>query len=186
MLDYLIVLGENFHLGSTVEDTKARDDFSTHARLFEFHSGSLQHDIDHAMDLCALFESFEQYGLNVVTYTQECLAEHNTHNILEFAQKVLITFINLHELTSPVVSSMEKSLFPKINAFPDPGLKDIIPFFMDTIAGSGEMPAQAQDTPHVDMLQSLYTWRGKYLGKISNAYIKKAQTAVFKNKQRKM
>ena len=180
MLDYLIVLGEGgFLLSSTCQDVKARDDFSSHVGVYEAHRGTLQHDVDHVQEAAPLFQSFQQYGLQVGAYTKECFADTNPQNTLELGQKILITFVTLHEFAPTFCTSMERTLLPKMTYLPDLGLMDLLPVFMDASADIDERSSQGQETsPEEGMLRALHSWREKYLGEINRRYINKAHDAV--------
>ena len=172
MVDYLIVLSRNFHLGSTFEDITQRDDFDVHDGLFQFHHGAFMHDAAHAVGICRLFTLFQQKNLDVGSYIQECFAQKNTSNIIELGQKILAAFINIHELTPSKHANIEKALFPRPYLL-DENLKDILPFFMDASVAIDDLPDHITIPSEERMLTALESWRRKYLDPVSEQYLRK-------------
>ena len=178
MLDYLIVLSNNFHLGSVLKKARARDDFSAHAGKFKGHVGALTHDTAHAEQLYCLFDIFKRHELHVGDYTQQCFAVNNTDNILEFGQKILTAFSTLHELVpTEVFTSMEDTLSPEPHIW-DPDLEEILPFFMGDKTDLDQIPAQAKKRSEIDMREAIYFWREKYLSDVNQEYVTKSKTLL--------
>ena len=168
MIDYLIVLKNNHCLCSIHKDVKMRDDFSAHAGLVTGHHGAINHDFGHTESLRYFLYYCGQRNNTAGGYINDCLAEKNTRNILEFGQKILIIFINLHENEYPYVDSLSEALFHQITS-PDDTFLKIIPFFLGTSIDTGEA-TQAQDMSAEDVIDTLYAWREKYIDAISQRY----------------
>ena len=170
MIDYLIVLSRNFHLGALCADVSVRDDFS-HGVVFTGHTGSWQRDSSQAMDCAYLFRGFQNRGLSLGYYVKQCFTTHNTRNIIELAQKVLIAFLNLHE---GIFSHQftQGIIHQKPLCLADQTLFALIPFFIDTSASIETMPSHVQEASpgDVGLGPMLHEWGEKYLGSTSRYY----------------
>ena len=175
MIDYLIVFSEDFHLGSAHENVLDRDNFYAHAGAFQHHLGALTHDVAHTRLAHNTCDRFTQHKLSIGSYLRAIFFTKKHLSTKALGQKILITFINIHELAPQETAPLTENLFPKIS-FTDPDIKDVIPFFL--YAKTDQIPDKAKDTKPEDMLQALHDWREKYLRSINKLYISRAHGTV--------
>ena len=173
MVDYLIVLSKGLHLGSVLEDVHARDDHSAHQGGFSGHTGALAHDTQHFHEFENILSIFQSNGVQIGDYIKQCVITH-TDNIFEFAQRVFITFTNLHEFANLNHTTLMEVLTSFTTAITDLDLCNILPFFLDTSANIDKLPEQADQLTEEDSLKTLFSWREKYLRSINEDYIRKA------------
>lgn len=164
MLDYLIVLSSGFHLGAVPSDVYKRDDFAAGKlkewTLFSAHKGSLKRSIVLAEGSKNVFEVFKKNARSAEGYLCESFTKNNTHDIVEFAQKVLAAFATFHELAPTTGTQTLQETLLTTNKLPD--LLTVVPAFMDR---SPVIPSEQ------DITQAVFAWRDKYFKEVNDKYL---------------
>ena len=170
MLDYLIVLSQNKHLGGARTNSADRDNFTSGDNLYKGHFGSIKLSIEEACSAIETSRILEKSGVSLADYVKDCFLQNNTGSVTEFAQKVLAAFAMINEQDFHYDESVQGVLAPK-NA--ELNYRRINPLILELWGRGSEGSICDQEAWRI-----ITGWRDRYLGKVNDQYIQKATENV--------